>query len=128
MWHSCTTVPLERHFEGRDPAVRAVFDRFLDMIRAVGPVEVIPQKTRIAIMVAVRFAACMPRKRWMLLHLWLGRPVAHPHVERVDRYGDRAFVHRFRFDDPEQLDDAFEALVRASYAVGTRRHLRDAGT
>ena len=32
MWHSCSTYPLEYHFEGRLPLVRSTFDRFLEVI------------------------------------------------------------------------------------------------
>lgn len=124
MWHSCSNYPLARHFEGRLPVVREIFDRFLEVIRECGPVTVIPQKTRIAIQAQVRFAGGMTRKRWFLAHLWLTRRVDHPKLTRVERFGPRSYGLRFRFDAPKDIDAPFRKLVCEAYAVGVREHLR----
>ena len=72
MRHSCTNYGLEHHFEGVSLKVRRTFDRFLEVIEGFGPVTVIPQKTRIAIMVKVRFAGCVVRKK-----VAIGRSLDH---------------------------------------------------
>jgi len=47
--HACAPLgDLERHFAGASPLVRQTFDRVLEAVRAIGPVSVLPQKTRIA--------------------------------------------------------------------------------
>lgn len=125
MWHSCSDYPLEYHFEACLPKVRAIFDRFLEVIEACGPVEVIPQKTRIAIQAEVRFAGCMARKKWLVASLWLTRPVSHPTLQRVDEYGPGSYGHHFRLDSARDIDTPFRKLVREAYAVGLRKHLRD---
>jgi hypothetical protein len=124
-WHSCSNYPLEHHFRGREPHVRDIFERFLAVIRACGPVEVIPQKTRIAIQAQVRFAGCVVRKRWLLANLWLTRRVEHPALRRVEAFGPRSFGHQFRLDTPDDIDPAFRGFVAEAYAVGLREHLAD---
>ena len=89
MWHSCTRYRLAEHFEGKDPLVRRLFDRFVALVRECGPVTVIPQKTRIAIMVRVRFAGAVPRKHWLDAGLWLTRRAEHPCLHRVEAFGPR---------------------------------------
>jgi hypothetical protein len=85
MWHSCSNYPLSYHFDGKDPTVRKIFDCFIELIESCGPVEVIPQKTRIAIQAQVRFAGCRVRKKWLVANLWLARKANHPKLQRVEK-------------------------------------------
>lgn len=123
-WHSCSNYSLEHHFTGSLPVVRATFDAFLEAVESCGEVEVIPQKTRIAIQAKVRFAGCIVRKRWLLANLWLTRVVQHPRLRRSEQYGPNSFGHQFRLDAPDDVDDALRALVEEAYRVGLREHLR----
>jgi len=124
MWHSCSNYTLDHHFNAAAPTVRETFDGVVALIERNGPVEVSPQKTRISIQAKVRFAGCVVRKHWLLAHLWLTRRVTHPTLRRVDKFVEGAYVHPFRFDAPEDMDASFEDLVRESYAVGLREHLK----
>lgn len=124
LWHSCSNYPLEYHFEGVHPSVRETFDRFLEVIETCGPVEVIPQKTRIAIQARVRFAGCVVRKRWLLANLWLTQRVEHRRLRRTDEFGPYSFGHQFRLVIPDDIDDEFCELVRDAYRVGLREHIR----
>jgi hypothetical protein len=53
------------------PAVRATFDAVLAAVLALGPVEVLAEKSRIALQVRMSFAALMPRRHWLNGHLVL---------------------------------------------------------
>lgn len=126
MWHSCSSYPLAYHFEGADPSVRLIYDRFLAVIESVGPIEVIPQKTRIAFLAQVRFAACVVRKRWRLANLWLTRRINHPKLQRVEKFGSGSYGHQFRLNAPEDIDAGLVTLIEESYDVGLRKHLKRA--
>ena len=68
--HTCAPLgELDRHFAGVEEPVRATFDRILATVRAMGPVTVLPEKTRIALQLRMSFAAFMPRRRWLNGHL-----------------------------------------------------------
>jgi hypothetical protein len=69
---------LDQHFAGADRDVRAAFDRVLAAVSAFGPVQVLPQKTRIALQVRMSFAAFTPRRRWLSGHLVLARRADSP--------------------------------------------------
>jgi hypothetical protein len=47
MWHSCGKFSLDDLFARSQPHVRRIFDKFAKMVRACGPVHMIPQKTRV---------------------------------------------------------------------------------
>ena len=75
--HTCAALgDLDRHFTRCDPSVRATFDRVLAALSQLGPVEVLPEKSRIALHVRMSFAAFTPRRRWLDGHLVLARSVA----------------------------------------------------
>jgi hypothetical protein len=124
MWHSCSSYDIEQHFEHCEPHVRETFDVFLAVVEACGPVEVIPQKSRIAIQAEVRFAGCVVRRKWLLANLWLTRRAAHPALQRIEEFGPRSYGHQFRLDSPEGVDDRLRRLVQEAYQVGLRHHLQ----
>ena len=74
--HACAALgDLDRHFARASPQVRATFDAVLACVRAIGPVQVLPEKTRIALQVRMSFAAFMPRRDWLNGHLVLARRI-----------------------------------------------------
>jgi hypothetical protein len=75
--HACAPPgDLDQHFAHAAPAVRLTFDRMLAAVSALGLVEVLPEKTRIALHVRMSFAAFMPRRHWLNGHLVLARHIA----------------------------------------------------
>lgn len=104
LWHSCSDYPLDHHFRGREPHVRAAFERFLQAVRASGPVAVIPRKAPISIQGHARFAGCVARKRRLPVNLWLTRRVEHPRLQRIAAFGPRSFGHQFRLAAPDDID------------------------
>ncbi len=119
--HTCAALgDLDSHFAGADPAVRATFDRIL---AELGPVDVLAEKSRIALHVRMSFAAFMPRKHWLDGHLVLAREARHPLFRRIQTFSQRNVLHEFRISSPEQIDDAFIALLHEAYEVGQQHHL-----
>jgi hypothetical protein len=118
LWHSCGRYDLARHFTGRDPLVRRLFDRFMRVVRAQGRVTMYPQKTRIICMVRVRFAGATTRKSGLDVHLWLKRRAEHAVLRKVEFYPPGAYVHYFRFGRLDEFDGSFSALVKEAYRIG----------
>jgi hypothetical protein len=119
--HSCGRYRVADHFRGKAPAVRSTYRKFVGIVRGCGPVTIYAQKTRIVCMVRVRFASVIAKKNSLQCGLWLRRPVEHPAIFRMDRYGPESFYPLFRFSDPSQIDVAFRDLVREAYGA----HLAD---
>jgi hypothetical protein len=120
--HTCAPLQeLDHHFARADPVVRRLFDR---IVAELGPVTVLPEKTRIALAVRMSFAALMPRKHWLDGHLVLAREAEHPRFRRVQVFSRRNVLHEFRLTGESDIDPAFVALLHEAYAVGEQRHLR----
>lgn len=122
--HTCAPLgDVETHFARSTPAVRAAFDRIVAVVRALGPVEVLPERSRIALHVRMSFAAVTPRRRWLDGHLVLARQVDSERFYRVETYSPRNVVHAFRLTGPEQVDGEFAGWLAEAYTVGQQRHL-----
>jgi hypothetical protein len=121
--HTCAALTdLDGHFAGKAPVVRATFDRLLVLVQALGPVSVLPEKTRIALHVRMSFAALMPRRRWLDGHLVLARAVDSARWRLVQTYSPRNVLHAFRLASPEEIDDEFAGWLAEAYEVGEQKH------
>jgi hypothetical protein len=119
-FHSCGYYDIEDHFVGKSRLVREIFDEFTVVVEGFGPVTVYAQKTRIVFQVRTRFAAVVPRQRWLTGHIWLKRRAEHPRIHRVEMYIYRDHGHIFRLNKLEDLDNAFQELLHEAYALGSR--------
>jgi hypothetical protein len=103
--------------------VRQLYVRFLKVVRKVGPVTVIPQKTRIALQVRMRFAALMPRRDSLRGHLVLARRHPSARFEKIETFSPHSHVHMFRLRSEDAFDDRFCALIGEAYKVGRQERL-----
>jgi len=123
--HTCAALgSVDAHFSGKDPVVRAAFDRVLAVLAPLGPVDVLAEKTRIALHARMSFAAFTPRRHWLDGHLVLARRAEHPRFRKVEVYSPRNVLHAFRLTSPSEVDESFAALVVEAYAVGQQERLR----
>jgi uncharacterized protein DUF5655 len=122
--HTCATLhDLDHHFDGREPIVRELFDLVVTAVRAIGPVTILPEKTRIAFQVRMSFAQVTPRKRWLDGHVVLARRLEHARFRTIETFSPRNHLHAFRLEHPGDVDATFVAWMREAYAVGAQRHL-----
>jgi len=130
LWHSCTRFTLDDAFARSTPGARAAFERFVELVERCGPVTVIAQKTRIVLMVRVRFAGATVLGDRVRLNLALTRVIDHPRITSVESYGPRWNAHRFEAANPEDVD-SFEdlpALLCESYRdLGEQRSVTARG-
>ena len=83
--HTCAPLgDLERHFAGKDECVRQAFDAVVAVVDALGPVEVLAEKSRIALHVRMSFAAFTPRRSTLPGHLVLAREVPSARWDRIE--------------------------------------------
>lgn len=122
--HACGRHDLEHHFRGKPPEIRALYERFASAVASLGPVTVLPEKTRIAFQVRMSFAQVTPRKRWLDGHVVLARRLEHPRFRRIDTISPRNHVHVFRIQSPDDVDADLGAWLKEAYAVGKQEHLK----
>ena len=112
--HTCTPLrAIDDHFAGKPPAMRALFEHFVRVLEGIGPVQLLPEKTRIAFQTRMSFAQITPRRHRL----------ESSRFRRVDTISVRNHVHFFRLTSPEDLDGEFRAWLVEAYAVGNQEHL-----
>jgi hypothetical protein len=123
--HTCRGLGrVEEHLRGRAPEVVATYRALEAAIRALGPVDVLAERTRIAFHRRMSFAACTIRTRWVDAHVVLARRVRDPRFTSVQTFSRRNHLHAFRLLGPEDVDDRVRAWLAEAYEVGEQRHLR----
>ena len=125
--HACATHDLDHHFEGKDAHIRSIYDEFVRALRSIGPITVLPEKTRIAFQVRMSFAQLTPRTRWVDGHLVLARRVESPIFSKVQTFSPRNHLHAFRLSGPAEIGDELRTLMKEAYKVGAQEHLRGHG-
>ncbi|HEY3187779.1 MAG TPA: DUF5655 domain-containing protein, partial [Solirubrobacteraceae bacterium] len=103
--HTCGRWTLAHHLDGRSPEIVEIVERVIAMARAIGPVDVIPEKTRIALAARMSFAALAVRARWVDGHVVLARRRADPRFTKIETMSPRSHVHHFRLRTPDEVDD-----------------------
>ena len=122
--HACGRWTLARHFEGKDPAVRRLYDAVATMVRSLGPVRILPEKTRIAFRVRMSFTQVTTRRHWLDGHVVLARRFEHPRFRSIQTISARNHVHFFRLERLEDVDAVFRGWLEEAYAVGEQKHLK----
>jgi hypothetical protein len=121
--HACGTYDLDHHFDDKPPEIRALFDQVVTAVRALGPVRILPEKTRIAFQVRMSFAQVTPRRRWLDGHVVLARRLENPRFRLIQTFSPRNHLHAFRLVHPSDVDDEFRAWLAEAYRVGNQEHL-----
>ncbi|HEU5010516.1 MAG TPA: DUF5655 domain-containing protein [Gaiellaceae bacterium] len=115
---------VERHLDDKPVEVRALYDRFVDLVEACGPFTYSVTKTAITLKGSRRgFAGLKPKKASLDGYLDLERRVEDPRIRRSGAYTKRLFVHQFRVVALPELDAEFAGWLREAYAVGAGAHL-----
>jgi hypothetical protein len=113
-------VTVEEHLARIPEPIGELYRGFERLVRACGPVEIVPVKTYISFMVRVRFAFAIPQQRALRVRLECPRAFDSPRIVRVEHYGV-VIGSYLRLVGPDELDDELASWVAESYAHGAAR-------
>jgi len=123
--HSCGQYTVEGLLAGKSERGKELFWFLIGEFEKLGPVALHPVKTRVALMVDVRFAAIYKiGPDHIDGHLWLRERVEHPTFRRIENLG-RDLIHHFRLKDEKDLDNGFREAMRMAYDIGRRKHIHN---
>jgi hypothetical protein len=122
--HSCVRTSLAAFLREKPRGGVRLFRRLVAEARKLGPVTLHPVKTRVALMVEVRFAAVYRFGEDAIDgHLWLKQRVDSGKFRKIEDLLGKDFIHHFRMEAPAFLDDEFRRYLAMAYAIGRREHL-----
>ena len=109
---------------GKPRSAVELYSRFVEVAQSCGPLLVAPAKTRIGFQVRMIFAAVNRLGAGGLdAHVVLARRLEHPRFIKIEEMSPRCFVHHFRVDAVEQIDEEVAGWLREAYRVGTQEQL-----
>jgi hypothetical protein len=113
-------VPLAVHLDPLTPAVRALWYRYVELVDAAGPSEMVVTKSRVAFRAAHRnFTGGFFKTR--RLELFFDLPIPVPEHERDERFrkvwehSRTIWVHRLKIERLEELDDRLKTWLAESW-------------
>jgi hypothetical protein len=115
-------VPLDLHLDAMTPAERTLWDRYVELVEAAGPSEMIVNRSRIAFRAAYRnFTGGFFKTRRLELFFDLPEPVPEPERDARFRavwlHSRTAWVHRLKIERVEELDDKLAQWLAESWVA-----------
>jgi hypothetical protein len=121
--HSCVKTTVRAFFAGKPKLGVAFAKQLIAAVREVGPITLHPVKTRIALMVDVRFAAIYRiGKDGIRGHFWLREKHDSDRFERIEKLGKTDYLYHFELSDRRPVDDELRRFIALAYANGIRRY------
>jgi hypothetical protein len=108
---------LSQHFDGKDPAVRAIYEHILSEARKFGPVAEEPKKTSIHLVNKSAFAGVMTRKNVLILTVKSAAPIGDPRFTKTEQASASRFHQQIRLTSPDEVDARLIGWLREAYAI-----------
>src|SRR3989454_9920630 len=100
------------HLQGKPASVVELYNRFVRLVEACGPVVLSVSKTAIKFKGSRRgFAGAKPTNRSLDGDLDLQHRVSEPLIRRAEPYTKRLIVHHFRVTTSDQRDEELATVV-----------------
>lgn len=110
---------VNRHFEGKDPVVRKIYDRLKKAIRRFGPIVEDPKKTSIHIVNRTALAGVATRKGHLVLTIKSDRRLASPRIHRSEQASASRFHHEIKLTSPADVDEELIGWLKAAFSLST---------
>lgn len=119
--HSCVRTTVDEFFAGKPEKGVAFARTFIREVENLGPVTLHPVKTRIALMVEVRFAAINRVGADSIRgHPWLREAHQSDRFVKIEKLGARDWLYHFEISKEQPIDRELRKLLRLAYANGLR--------
>jgi hypothetical protein len=124
--HSCGGYTVDDFLKGKPQKSIELFNFFLAEYRKIGPFELHPVKTRVALLTKMRF--CSINKvgaDYIDIHLVLTQPFENADCfYKIDNLANRFFVSHARLYERNDITDELKKYMAMAYEVGNRAHVK----
>jgi hypothetical protein len=107
------------HFEGKDAAVRQVYDRLLKATGKFGPVAEEPKKTSIHLMHKTAFAGIATRRSAIVLTIKSDRKISSPRIHKSEQTSAQRFHHEVKLTSPAEVDSELVKWLKDAYELSS---------
>lgn len=108
---------VDDHFVNKDPAVRALYDQLVVLLRTFGPIQEDAKKTSIHLNRKSALAGVETRKDSLLLNIKSDRPIKSPRIEKAEQISSKRFHHKVRISSSKDLDEELKTWLHEAYTL-----------
>ena len=124
MPHSCGDHSVAAFLRSKPSRAITLYEQFSTLVQKCGPTKIAPAKTRVGFQVRMIFAAVNKLSdRGLDAHVVLTRRLESPRFKKIEMMSPKCYVHHFRIESVNELDNEVESWLREAYQVGTQQHL-----
>jgi hypothetical protein len=109
------------HFAGKDPTVRATYQRLIDVARTLGPVTEEAKKTSIHLVRNAAFAGVATRRASLILTLKSATDIRSPRIEKREQTSANRWHLEVRLETPAHIDRQLTEWLKAAYELAGPR-------
>jgi len=102
------------------PEVTNMYNRFVDLVKAIGPVSILPTQTRIDYQARTIFASVYFKLESLEIQMVLPTIVQDARIIRVDTIGTDKYAHNIMIDSLDDYDARFNSWLQEAYDLGSR--------
>lgn len=107
------------HLKNASPEVAELYRRFVELVKAYGPVSIVPTETRIDFQARSIFASVQFRLESLEIQLVMPRIVQDSKIIRVDTLGTDKYSHLVMIDSLDDYDAEFNTWLKEAYDLGS---------
>lgn len=100
------------------PAVAPLYDRFVTMLQALGPVTILPTQTRVDFQRRIIFASVQVSQEDMRVQLLLPHRVDDPRMVRMEVFSEDKISHTLVIRSVDDFDVQFSSWLQEAYNLG----------
>jgi len=102
------------------PEVTNLYNRFVDLVKAIGPVSILPTQTRIDFQARTIFASVYFKLESLEIQMVLPTIEQDARIIRVDTIGTDKYAHNIMINSLDDYDARFNAWLQEAYDLGSR--------
>jgi len=111
------TYTLNDHFVDKDPAVRALYNKLLEVLNSFGPIIEEPKKTSIHLVRKSALAGVETRKSYLLLNIKADHKIDSSRILKSDQPSANRFHHKVKIELLNDLDEELEGWLKEAYII-----------
>ncbi|MBI4930401.1 MAG: hypothetical protein HY841_06540 [Bacteroidetes bacterium] len=120
-YHSCVKVNPDSHFTGKNPNVKAVYEKILKETKKFGKVNVSPVKNGILLKNLSTFLGIGLKKSFLDIEFFLAEETNEFPIYKTFRYTKNKTVHYVRLENPKEVDRQLLNWLKTSYGLADKK-------
>ena|SRR5258706_4753317 len=108
---------ISQHFDGKDPMVKAIYERILKETRKFGKVIEEPKKTSIHLMNKSAFAGVATQKAALVLNIKSTAPIKHARIKKSEKVSASRYHQEIKLTSADEVDSVLIGWLQEAYSI-----------